>query len=115
MVAAYTNKDLAHQRDIEYLISQYKIGGLIFMQGDPVSQAKLTNNYQQKSDIPLLLAMDAEWGLGMRLKNTTSFPRQMALGATADSNLVYEFGEEMARQCKRLGVHVSFFAGCRCE
>ena len=108
MVPAYSNEEYDHQLSIEKLISEHHIGGLIFMQGDPISQAKLTNIYQAKSKVPLMIAMDAEWGLGMRLDNTTSFPRQMALGAMNDSSLVYAFGEEMARQCKRLGVHISF-------
>jgi beta-N-acetylhexosaminidase len=93
---------------IEKLIRDYHIGGLIFMQGGPVRQALLTNRFQSAAKIPLLIAMDAEWGLGMRLDSTMSFPRQMTMGAIQDEMLVYEFGLEMSRQCKRLGVHVSF-------
>ncbi|MGV3639895.1 MAG: glycosyl hydrolase, partial [Adhaeribacter sp.] len=67
MVTAFSNKDAAHTRQIERLISQYHIGGLIFFQGGPQRQAQLTNRYQQKSRLPLFVAMDAEWGLNMRL------------------------------------------------
>lgn len=93
---------------IQRLIEKYHIGGLIFMQGSPVRQAILTNRYQQASHVPLLISMDAEWGLGMRLDSTIAFPRQMTLGAAANDALTYEFGVEMSRQLKRLGVHVSF-------
>lgn len=108
MVAAYSNRDKAHVQEIEELIANQHIGGLIFMQGGPIRQAQLTNKYQELSDTPLLLAMDAEWGLAMRLDSTVKFPRQMSLGASADEDLVYSYGQEMARQLKRLGVHVSF-------
>jgi len=110
MVAAWS--DPKHNdydpKGVELLIDKYHIGGLIFMQGSPVRQAQLTNRFQNKSGIPLLIAMDAEWGLGMRLDSTISFPRGMTLGAMGDENLVYEFGFELGRQCKRLGVHVNF-------
>lgn len=93
---------------IQSMIDQYGIGGIIFMQGSPGRQAALTNKFQKRSQIPLLIAMDAEWGLGMRLDSTISFPRQLTLGATTNDSLIYAFGAEAARQLKRLGVHVSF-------
>ncbi|MGL4596371.1 MAG: glycoside hydrolase family 3 protein, partial [Bacteroidia bacterium] len=108
MVAAYSNKDAKHVKEISTLITQYKIGGLIFMQGGPVRQANLTNKYQKLSKTPLLIAMDAEWGLSMRLDSTPIFPRQMTLGAIRNDSLLYDMGREIARECKRLGVHVSF-------
>ncbi|MGB0525663.1 MAG: glycoside hydrolase family 3 N-terminal domain-containing protein [Flammeovirgaceae bacterium] len=108
MVAAYSNKDAAHVRTIQNLVTKHHIGGLIFMQGGPVRQANLTNRYQSKAKVPLLISMDAEWGLGMRLDSTISYPRQMTLGAIHDDQYIYEMGKEIARQCKRLGVHVNF-------
>ncbi len=108
MIAAYSNRDENHYKEIDNFITKYKIGGLIFFQGTPSKQAELTNRYQAKANIPLLIAMDAEWGLGMRLKNTISYPRQMILGAMNDSLAIYDLGKEVARQCLRLGVHVNF-------
>ncbi len=108
MVAAYSNKDKTHEEAILGLIENQKIGGLIFFQGGPVRQAHLTNKFQTLSDIPLMIGMDAEWGLGMRLDSVVAYPRQMALGAMQNASLVYSFGKETARQCKRLGVHVNF-------
>ncbi len=107
MVAAYSNKTQAHVDEITKLVEEQKIGGLIFFQGGPVRQAKLTNHYQSKSDVPLLLSMDAEWGLAMRLDSTVKYPRQMMLGAIQDDELIYKMGEDIAEQCKRLGVHVN--------
>ena len=108
MVAAYSNRGQEHQNEIENLVRQYGIGGLIFFQGGPGRQARLTNRYQSLSKIPLMIGMDAEWGLGMRLDSTLNYPRQMTLGAIGDPGLIEQMGKSIARQCRRLGVHVSF-------
>lgn len=108
MVAAYSNRDENHYKEIDRLVSQYHIGGLIFFQGGPGRQAVLTNRYQRLAKIPLLIAIDAEWGLGMRLDSTISFPKAMTLGAISDNKLIYDMGAEIARQLKRLGVHINF-------
>ncbi len=108
MVAAYSDGGAAQQRQVEELITQYHIGGLIFFQGGPVRQAQLTNRFQAISQVPLLIGMDAEWGLGMRLDSTMNFPHQMTLGAHWESESVYRMGVEVARQSKRLGVHLNF-------
>ena len=108
MVAAYSNKDAKHEQSIINLIQNYHIGGLIFFQGTPKKQAKLTNLYQSKAKTPLFIAMDAEWGLSMRLPNTKEYPWAMALGAVSDNDLLYRMGEDIARQCRRLGVHINF-------
>lgn len=108
MVAAYSNKDETHYKTIDKYITQYKIGGLIFFQGTPQKQAELTNRYQAQSKLPLWIGFDGEWGLGMRLDNTISYPRQLALGAIDDNSLIYDMGKEIARQLKRIGVHINF-------
>jgi len=94
--------------ELKKLITEYKIGGLIFFQGGPIRQAYLSNQYQSLSKVPLLVSMDAEWGLAMRLDSTTKFPRQMALGAIQNDSLIYDMGAEIARQIKRVGMQVSF-------
>ncbi len=108
MVAAYSNRDRGHKEEILALIEKYKIGGLIFFQGTAEKQATLMNDYQFAADVPLLGAIDAEWGLGMRLDNTISYPFQMALGAIQKDSLIYEMGQEVARQIKRSGLHGNF-------
>lgn len=108
MVAAYSNKDQNHVNEITNLIEKENLGGLIFFQGGPIRQAKLTNYYQSKAKTPLFLAMDAEWGLGMRFDSIPDFPKAMTLGAIPDTQLIYEMGQEMARQFKELGMHINF-------
>jgi beta-glucosidase-like glycosyl hydrolase/CubicO group peptidase (beta-lactamase class C family) len=108
MVAAYSNKDPSHYDAIEKLITENKIGGLIFFQGGPVRQANLTNRYQSKSKTPLFIGNDAEWGLSMRLDSTCTYPWNMTLGAVQDMNLIEELGAQMGEQSKRLGLQFNF-------
>jgi len=108
MIAAYSNKDSAHIKELEKLIRNQKIGGLIFFQGGPVRQATMSNYLQKAANVPLLLAMDAEWGIGMRLDSTIDYPRQMTLGAIQNDSLIVDFGAEVARQIKRMGMHINF-------
>ena len=108
MVAAYSNKDQRHVDEVSALIQKENLGGLIFFQGGPNRQARLTNYYQAQAKTPLMIAMDAEWGIGMRLDSTLNFPKAMTLGAISDPNLVQEMGAEIARQFKVLGMHVNF-------
>ncbi|MCC2547176.1 serine hydrolase [Hymenobacter sp. BT175] len=108
MVAAYSNRKRIDEDSVSALIQQYGIGGLIFFQGGPVRQSKLLNRYQSQAKVPLLVAMDAEWGVGMRLDSVVRFPYQMSMGGVRDNSLIYDMGEEVARQFKRLGMHVNF-------
>jgi beta-N-acetylhexosaminidase len=108
MVAAWSNKDSAHIKEIRKLIQDWGIGGLCFFQGGPVREAALTNDYQALSKVPLMIGMDAEWGLAMRLDSTVRFPRQMTLAAIKDTALIYEMGKEIARESKLMGIHVNF-------
>ena len=108
MVAAYSNRDAAHVQEIGRLIQQQKIGGLVFFQGGPVRQAQQANHYQSLARVPLMVAIDGEWGLAMRLDSTVRFPYQMTLGAIQNDTLIYRMGGEIARQCQRIGIHVNF-------
>lgn len=108
MIPAYSNKDSVHIDSLSSLIQQYNIGGVIFFQGGPVRQALMCNKLQSVARIPLLIGIDAEWGLAMRLDSTMEFPKENMLGAVDDDKLIYEMGKEIARQCKRLGIHINF-------
>jgi beta-N-acetylhexosaminidase len=108
MVAAYSNKDEAEYATLEAQIKKYHLGGVIFFQGDPATQIKLTNRYQQAAKYPLMVGIDAEWGLGMRLDSTISYPRQLTLGAIQDNELIFKMGEEIGKQHARMGIHVNF-------
>src|SRR5687768_10973729 len=108
VIGAVSNKGEAQGEDVMYLIKKYKIGGIIYFQGGPVRQANLTNRYQAASKVPLMISMDAETGVGMRLDSTTDFPMPMLLGALKDDSLIYQVGTQVAAQFKRLGMHLNF-------
>lgn len=108
MVAAYSNKDLKHVKEIRELITNYNIGGLIWMQGGPVRQGQLANYYQSLAKTPLFYSIDGEWGLSMRLDSTPRYPKQMTLGAIQNDSLIYQMGRQIARECKRMGIHINF-------
>jgi len=108
MVAAYSNKDTVHTNAIDKLITNYKIGGLIFFQGGPYRQARLTNQFQAKSKLPMFIGIDAEWGLAMRLDSVNRFPWNMTLGAIQNNKLIEKVGEEYGKQSKRMGIHFNF-------
>ncbi|GLR17107.1 glycoside hydrolase family 3 N-terminal domain-containing protein [Portibacter lacus] len=109
MIRAHSDLGPDHVAQVENYIKNYKVGGLCFFQGTPTKQAELTNNYQKIANIPLLIAIDGEWGLGMRFpKSSISYPKQLALGAIQDNSLIYELGAEVANEFKRIGIHVNF-------
>jgi beta-N-acetylhexosaminidase len=108
MVAAFSNRDSAHIKELECHIRELKVGGLIFFKGNPNKQAQLTNYYQSISKIPLLIGIDGEWGVAMRLDSVLPFPRQMVLGASKDEELAYQMGVRVGSQCKRMGIHINF-------
>ena len=100
MVAAYSNKDSVYENHLEATIEKYHIGGIIFFQGSPLSQALMTNTYQQNAKIPLMIGMDAENGVGWRIKPAMEFPNQTLLGAIRDTNLIYRLGAAIGQQCR---------------
>lgn len=107
-VRAHTNKGQAYEDSVGHVIRKERIGGLVFFQGGPGRQAILINKYQALARTPLLIASDGEWGLGMRLDSTISYPYQMALGAIQDKELIYKMGLEVAKDFKRLGMQMNF-------
>ena len=108
VLRAHSNWDAKKVDSLADLIKQYNIGGLCFFQGGPIRQAIQTNNYQKIAKTPLLITIDAEWGIGMRLDSVEMFPRQLSLGAMPNSQLVYQMGAAIAEQCKRLGIQVNY-------
>ncbi|MBB6130870.1 glycoside hydrolase family 3 protein [Mucilaginibacter lappiensis] len=107
-VRAHTNKGKAYEDSVARVIKEEQVGGLVFFQGGPGRQAILVNKYQKLAEVPLLISMDGEWGLGMRLDSTISYPYQMTLGAIQDNNLIYKMGQQVAYDFKRLGVQINF-------
>lgn len=108
IIRAHSNWDAKKVDSLASLIKKYNVGGLCFFQGGPVREAIQTNLYQSIAKTPLLITMDAEWGVGMRLDSVEMFPRQLSLGAMSSSHLIYEMGAAVAAQCKRLGIQVNY-------
>ncbi|MGC1631246.1 MAG: glycoside hydrolase family 3 N-terminal domain-containing protein [Gelidibacter sp.] len=108
MVRAVSNNNKSNEAEVARLINNHQIGGIIYSTGGPVKQAKLNNQYQAISKVPLLVGMDAEWGLSMRLDSTYAFPYNMTLGAITDNKLVEQMGRQLGEHCKRIGVHFNF-------
>src|SRR5689334_8435343 len=108
VIRAHSNLGPDHIAKVISDIQQYNVGALCFFQGGPVRRANLTNFYQSIAKTPLMVTIDGEWGLGMRLDSVTKFPYQLTLGAMDDENLVYRMGLAVGEQCKRIGVHVNY-------
>jgi len=108
MIEVYSNRDEKYNIAFADTIKMFKPGSIVFFQGTPYAETKLLNDLQKASDIPMLVAMDAEWGVAMRLDSVITMPRFMALAATQDSALIYNYGRIVGEQCRRLGIHVNF-------
>ena len=106
-VRAHTDMGKVFEDSIANVVKKERIGGLVFFQGGPGRQAILTNKYQALARVPLLITSDGEWGLGMRLDSSISYPYQMALGAVQDKALIYKMGLEVAKDYKRIGMHMN--------
>jgi len=108
VIRAHSNLGPDHVQKVAELISKYNVGSLCFFQGGPVRQANLTNYYQSIAKTPLLITIDGEWGLGMRLDSVIKYPYQLTLGAINNEQLVYDMGRAVGDQMKRIGVHVNY-------
>lgn len=106
-VRAHTNLGKKYSDSVGLVIKKEQLGGVIFFQGGPVRQAVVTNAYQKVSNVPLIIADDGEWGLGMRLDSTISYPYQMTLGAIQNKDLIYRMGLEVAKDFKRVGMQMN--------
>lgn len=108
MVPVYPEKGQADKDRVSKLIKDFNIGGLIIFRGNAEDVVELITYYQSISKIPLLIAIDGEWGPSMRLLHTIKYPKQMMLGAITDEMLIYQMGLDIASQMKQLGIHINF-------
>ena len=109
IIAAVTPRSNDATRElVRNLVSQNLVGGLIYENSTIAEQAEVTNLAQSLANVPLMITIDGEWGLGMRLKEVPNFQRNLILGALNDDMLLYEYGREVARQCRRMGIQVNF-------
>src|ERR1700761_1572871 len=107
-VRAHTDKGKKYEDSVAEVIQNQQLGGVVFFQGGPVRQAELINKYQKLVNVPLMIAMDGEWGLGMRLDSTISYPYQMTLGAIQNNDLIFKMGQQVAYDFKRMGMQMNF-------
>ncbi len=108
MIDAHPEKNKEHWVKVAQSIHDYKLGGAIFFKSGPMQLVNMNNYLQRQAKIPLLMSIDAEWGLAMRMDSVMAFPVQMALGAVNNNLLIYEMGRAIARQLKRLGLQINF-------
>lgn len=109
LVRAHTNLGQKYIDSVKQVIEKEQLGGLVVFQGGPVRHANMFNEYQKISKVPLLITFDGEWGLGMRMPDSTiSYPYQMTLGAIQNNNMLYEMGRQVARDFQRIGMHFNF-------
>ncbi len=109
LVRAHTNLGQKYVDSVKQVIEKEQLGGLVVFQGGPVRHANMFNQYDKVSKVPLLITFDGEWGLGMRMPDSTiSYPYQMTLGAIQNNNLLYEMGRQVARDFQRIGMHFNF-------
>jgi len=108
LVRAFSTKDSLYTDSITKVVTGLNVGGVCFFKGTPFAQARLTKRWQQMVRTPLLVAMDAEWGMGMRLDSAFDFPYQMTLGAIRNDSLIYRMSSQIAADCRRMGVHINF-------
>ncbi len=108
VIRAHSNLGTDHVAKVVNDIKKYNVGALCFFQGGPIRQADLTNYYQSIAKTPLMITIDGEWGLGMRLDSVKKFPYQLTLGALNREDLIYKMGIAVGEQCKRIGVHVNY-------
>lgn len=108
IVALYTNKDEAHINQIRNIVLNDKIGGLILMQDDAAREINLVNEFQSQSKVPLMIGMDAEWGVFQRIAKAHKYPWAITLGAIQDKNLIHDMSSKIAEDCKRMGINWDF-------
>ena len=108
MPIVYPSKDAQAIKKEEQRFSKFKWGGILYQKGLMAHQLIMNKRLQQTNSIPLLIALDGEWGLYMRLKDAPRFPRNLGLGLAGDAQILYEYGREIARECRLMGIHVNF-------
>ena len=116
MIYTLTPQDTkSNQALLKKVVKEYGVGGLLFRKGTLREHALMNNRAQELADIPVMITFDGEWGLAMRLKGTPTFPRNRVLGCIQDNTLLYEYGKEVARQCREIGVHVTYLYNKRTD
>jgi beta-N-acetylhexosaminidase len=104
----FVNIDSEYVKKIESLIVKHKIGGLVLFGGNVYETAYLTNTFQNKSKIPLLMASDFERGVANQVEGSTLFPPLMAIGAIGSEEAAYSMGKITALEGRAMGIHMTY-------
>ncbi|MDD2960803.1 MAG: glycoside hydrolase family 3 N-terminal domain-containing protein [Muribaculaceae bacterium] len=108
MPVLFPNESETTAGDLVQYLKVEKVGGLLVSKGTIENYVEYVNKAQSMSSTPLLISIDGEYGLAMRLKEAIPFPRNMILGAITDDRLLYEYGRAVARQCEMIGINIDF-------
>jgi beta-N-acetylhexosaminidase len=107
--AEFRNADSAYLRELESLVADAKIGGLIlFAPARVTDAAMLANRFQKLAKVPLLMAADLEAGAANRVTGATLFPPLMSLGAAGSEDLAYAMGKITALEGRAMGIHMTY-------
>lgn len=107
MLGVYPTQGETNRSYVEGVIKKYNIGGIIVFKGHPKQVAQWNNSFQKAAKTPLFISVDGEWGINMRLDSTIQYPRQLTLGAIQNDDLIYQMGEQIARECKAVGININ--------
>lgn len=108
MPIVYPSGDAARIASEERRVRSHKWGGILYQKGLLAEQLKMNQRLQSASKTPMLIALDGEWGLYMRLKDAPRYPRNLGLGLNEEDRALYSYGREVARQCRLMGIHINF-------
>lgn len=106
-IAAYSNRDISYDYELSNKVKELSIGGLVFFQGTARKQVEMINHLRNISRVPPIMALDGEWGAGMRLDGFLKFPYQMTLGAIRDDSLIYYMGRKIGSQFRKTGLNIN--------
>lgn len=95
-------------KQLRQLLDTYHVGGLLMGKGTLKDYAGIINLAQEVSKVPVMISLDGEWGLAMRVTDAPRFPYNMGLGAISDAKLLYDYGREVGRECRAIGIQVDF-------
>ena len=98
----------AGHSQLRSVVADHKVGGILLGKGSAATYASLIGYAGSVADIPLMVTLDGEWGPAMRVTDAPRFPYNICLGAITDDSLLYDYGREVARQCRELGISVDF-------
>jgi beta-glucosidase-like glycosyl hydrolase/CubicO group peptidase (beta-lactamase class C family) len=107
MLGAYPTQGETNRADVEKIIKDYNIGGIIFFKGHPTQIASWSNSFQSAAKTPLFVSIDGEWGINMRADSTIQYPRQLTLGAIQNNDLILNMGERIGNECKAIGININ--------